>query len=522
MSLSNIDKLIALDQEAPREPEAILEDLEGLGNETDIGRVTRLATELATALAPLDPMTVEASRERFLRATKGHLRAPARFFDTALADAKTSEGARDATGQGQLLQFEEPEPWPEPVDGAELLTELSNTFRRFIILKPPQLTALALWVVNSYVFDAAWITPRLAITSPEKRCGKTLVLTVLRYLVAKPLMTANATPASIYRAIESVRPTLLIDEADTFLHGRDELRGILNSGHQRDGTVLRTVGDDHEPRAFSTFSPCAIAMIGQLPDTLADRSVTIRMIRKRSEEIAERLRLDRLGHFEPLRRRLARWGIDARALLMAAEPEVPDELNDRAADNWRPLLAIADSVGAIWPESARKAAIEISAKKDKDTSDRVQLLSDLRSIFARKGASKIASGDLVAELVVMEDRPWPEWKVGRPLTPRQMAVLLKPFGIQPTSLRIGSAVRRGYALEMFEDTFTRYLPPPIRNIRNIALESEVYEESRSVTHPYTVTDPRGDQGPEPMRVSGDVTDPNSDVGPDLPREVIEL
>ena len=135
--------------------------------------------------------------------------------------------------------------------------------------------ACTLWCVHTYLIDAAWISPRLALTSPEKGCGKTTLLDVLARLVWRPLPAANATSSALFRVVEMQRPTLLIDEADTFLGENEELRGILNSGHRRGGSVLRTVSDEHEPRQFSTYSACAIAMIGKLPATLADRSIPI-------------------------------------------------------------------------------------------------------------------------------------------------------------------------------------------------------------------------------------------------------
>ena len=149
----------------------------------------------------------------------------------------------------------------------------------------------ALWVVHTYLLDCFGISPRLAITSPEKGCGKTTPLDVLSQLVWRPLPTANASAAAIFRVVELQRPTLLIDEADTFLPENEELRGILNSGHRQGGSVIRTVGEEFEPRSFSTYSACAIALIGRLPATLADRSVPIELRRRRTTNQSSRFGL---------------------------------------------------------------------------------------------------------------------------------------------------------------------------------------------------------------------------------------
>src|SRR5262249_24451295 len=161
--------------------------------------------------------------------------------------------------------------------------------------------------------------------------------------------TANVTSSAIFRVVEAYRPTLLVDEADTFLSGNDELRGIINSGHRRGGSVLRIVGDDHEPRQFSTYSPCAIALIGRLPDTLHDRSVVIDLKRRLASEIIKPFRADRAEHLDVLARQAARWCRDYADQIGETDPAMPWGVFNREADNWRPLLAIAAVAGGDWP-----------------------------------------------------------------------------------------------------------------------------------------------------------------------------
>lgn len=161
------------------------------------------------------------------------------------------------------MVFPETEPWPEAVDGGELLAKLAATCRRYIVLPEHADVALALWIVFTHCVDAVSVAPILALTSPEKRCGKSTVLALLRRLVQRAMAAANISAAALFRAVEAWAPTLLIDEADTFMGATEELRGILNSGHTRDSAfVIRTVGDDHEPRRFSTWGAKAIALIG--------------------------------------------------------------------------------------------------------------------------------------------------------------------------------------------------------------------------------------------------------------------
>jgi putative DNA primase/helicase len=248
--------------------------------------------------------------------------------------------------QGRTLTLDDPEPWPDPVNGANLFDDLSAAIRRHIVMPDWAADTVALWAAHSYLVDCFGISPRLALTSPEKGCGQTTLLDVLSSIVIRPLSTANATASVIFRVVEVRRPTLLIDEADTFLSEKEELRGILNSGHRQGGSVIRTVGEDFEPRSFSTFAACAIALIGKLPSTISDRSVPIKLRRRRADEPAESFRFDRTEHLDRLRRKLARWAADVADRVRETDPDMPAGMFNRAADNWRPLLAIADVAGA--------------------------------------------------------------------------------------------------------------------------------------------------------------------------------
>jgi len=401
-------------------------------------------------LAKLSRLDYDHERKAVAKAL--NIRAPT--LDQLVEGSRPKLG--DDGGQGRKLDLPDREPWLRPVAGAALLSDLAAAVRQHVVMTNHAADAVALWVVHSYLLDHIDISPRLAITSPEKQCGKTTLLDVLVCLVRRPLSTANATASAIFRTIEMVRPTLLIDEGDTFLGVAEELRGILNSGHRRGGAVLRTVGDHHEPRLFATWSACAIAMIGRLPATLLDRSIAIELQRRLATERIEPFRLDRTGHLDPLARMAARWASDYCDRVRNIDPEMPSGLHNRAADNWRPLLAIADLVGGEWPERARAA---IRSPGTEDDTTRVMLLADIRSVFAGRTIDRLPSADLVEALVAMEDRPWAEWRQGKPLTQNGLARLLKPFGITPTTVRVGTATPRGYAFAHLADAFERYIPP---------------------------------------------------------------
>jgi putative DNA primase/helicase len=371
---------------------------------------------------------------------------------------------RSATpqGQGRALSLPEPAPWSSPVDGANLLTDLSDLIRRHVVMSRAAADAAGLWVVHTHAFEAAQIAPRLLIKSPEKQCGKSTLLHVLQHLAYRPLPTSNITAAALFRMIEVARPTLLIDEADTFLPANEEMRGIINSGHtQASAHVTRTVGDDFEPRQFSTWASMAVAAIGKLPGTIEDRGISLQLRRKRRDERVEPLRRKRVGHLQDGASRASRWVKDNIAAIAEMDPECPDELHGRAADNWEPLFAIADRAGGDWPARARSAALELSADSAADRdSIGTMLLGDIRAEFEAKGVDRFSGDDLTAHLIGLEDRPWPEFNKGKPLTKATLARQLGKFKILSGTIRLPDGrTPRGYYLASFDDAFARYLPP---------------------------------------------------------------
>lgn len=451
--------------EAPEQP---VEDVDSLLRSTGLSMlglnpsadvVERVLRKFKEKLEGEDPLRRASVRNAaIIKLESLGVRSPAKLVDAAIGGVGTGS---DEDLQGRAVILSQPTPWPEPVDGSQLLDQIVQVLERYVVLARGAAVAIALWIIHAYALAATFISPLLALVSPQRRCGKTTALDVVGALVPRKLPASNISPAALYRTVEMVQPTLLVDEGDTFLANNDDLRGILNAGHTRStAIVIRTVGDDHEPRQFSTWCPKLIAMIGKLTDTLEDRSIVISMRRRAPGEKIERLRRDRIDReLEPLRSKAFRWAADHAKDLADAEPSVPEELNDRAQDNWRPLLAIADAIGGEWPKKAREAALALNGgSEDGDPSAAVQLLADIRQLFDERGDDQIPSDVIVSALNNLEDRPWPEWSKGRPLSKTAMANLLRPFGVRPRTIRYGSETPRGYRLADFTDAFSRYLP----------------------------------------------------------------
>lgn len=365
----------------------------------------------------------------------------------------------------------------ENLSGQLLLDELESLLNRFVVLPERAPEALALWIVHTYAFELGDVSTYLGIESPEKRCGKTTLLGVLSKLVNRPIAASNISSSAFFRVIQEMRPTLLIDEADTFLRNNDELRGILNAGYTRDtayvirmqpsepGTRNTEQPTQARPSSFNSFScwcPKVMAAIGRLPETLADRCIVIRMQRKTIHEECERLRsLDTVA----LRERCTQFVKQNANAIAAARPSIPESLNDRAADIWEPLLALADIAGGDWPAKARRAAEGLTASTH-GRSPIGALLFDIYTGVAREKSERIFSRDLVDWLNGYTDRPWVDLPGLRlvdhgkrkQMTELWLAQQLRPYGVRPRTIRIGDNIAKGYVLEEMLEVFQRYMP----------------------------------------------------------------
>lgn len=369
-------------------------------------------------------------------------------------------------------------------DGAELLDDLVTTLTRFVIFPDKHsAAAVVLWIAATHALPWFDCAPRLVITSPEKRCGKTRLLDMIEGTCNNPLATSDATVAAIFRSIPAnddnsgdsvaieATPTLIIDEADAVFGNskvaeqHEDLRKLLNAGHQRGRPALRCVGPHQVPTKFPTFAMAVLAGIGSMPDTITDRAVNIAMRRRaHGEQVAQFRRRRDTGTLKELWYRLNQWvwsgasydlpSTDARAneARFAAERSMPVE--DRAADTWEPLIAIADAAGGHWPGTARaacKALVAAADAADETESLTTKLLADVQQIFTDKGVPFLASKELVAELRRIEESPWDEFDYN----PSKLAYRLREFGVK--SRRDPAGMVRGYSLESLTDAFSRYL-----------------------------------------------------------------
>ena len=351
-----------------------------------------------------------------------------------------------------------------------LLADVEAYVRRFVAFPSEgAVVAFVLWAAHTHALDAFESTPRLALLSPEPGSGKTRAQEILELLVMNPLFSLNTSAAALFRTVADPdgRPVVLIDECDTIFGPKaskdnEDIRGFVNAGHRRGAVAHRCVvrGKEIDVVAFPAYAAVSLSGLDDLPDTIMTRSVVIRMRRRAPHE-----------RVEPYRRRLhAHEGHDLRDRLdeelsrrerelAEAWPEMPPGVEDRAADVWEALLAVADLAGGEWPERARVAAVaDVAGSRQGGETLGIRLLADVRRAFAGHQVDKLTTNDLLLYLNALEDAPWGDLR-GKPLDPRGLSRRLTKYEITPRNIRIGEQVHKGYVLDDLADAWSRYLSP---------------------------------------------------------------
>jgi hypothetical protein len=358
-------------------------------------------------------------------------------------------------GQGRTVRIADLKPWDDPVDGNGLATALVAAIKNYIVLRDEQADTIAFWILHTWLVNEFYISPRLALTSPTKGCGKTTVLRLLNIVTRRPKRTGSISPPALFRAVEMFQPTMLLDETEKYVEHGSDLHALLNEGHCKGASIMRVLGDRLELREFGIYGAAAFARNGALPDDLDQRSIVIELQRRKADEPLEELREEPCELLIRLARMCARWAGDNASAVRAHDPDMGDLIN-RGGDNWRPLIAIASVIGGEWPSRLVKAAGKLAPREP--GSVRIILLGDIKAMAADKKADRLTSTELAETLHGLEGRPWAEWgRNGKPISPNQVAGLLKDFKVYPETIRVGERTPKGYYLNKFAEAFERYL-----------------------------------------------------------------
>lgn len=450
---------------------------------------------------------IEYARTRKTKAAE--LQITAGMLDTLRKEYQQSDTKEKANAL-----IEETEPYSEEVNGEELANEILSILESYLTFEEKHYScAIALWVLGTFCFDCFLAFPRLLITSPRPRCGKSTLMNLLKKLVNKGVSASNITSSSIFRVIESCCPTLLIDEADTFLNSNEEMRGVVNSSHSKEGAhILRTEANtktkNYDVKSFSTWAVIAIAMIKKPRDTIKDRSIIIPLKRQKKlkkQRMNKKSYITFCANMKIIRQKCKRWVNDNFEKLENHDPKIPETENDRLADNWFSLFVIAELLSEEWQRKAHQAFQHFNGENYIDDSQEIVLLQDIKLIVNELKSDKIDkihSESLVQKLITLEDSQWANFKFGKPLNQSDLAKMLEPFEIKPRQMKISGINKKGYELNNFDDVFERYLTntplPPLQESTSLpfqpCLESEPILESTLNEK----VDPKNDREPLPV------------------------
>ena len=300
-----------------------------------------------------------------------------------------------------------------------LIERITDILDQTVVLDPPQKKLVALYVMNSYVYEKFDFCPLLCITAPTKACGKSTLAEVMGILVHKPQMTVNATPAVLFRLIERDKPCLIADETDTWSKQvKQELSYILNGGFSRqNATVLRCIQSGDDIRAYNVYCPKVVVGIGDfLTNTTKSRSLFVAMKRKKASDVIHRLRDVQLMA-EQLKEDLIRWA-------EGYKPTLTLNKTDREGDKLEAIKTIA------LEQALDISDIDFSGRNDEEDPD-----DDERLI---KGILEVSEGKeytTVSEITVAlnQDERWEDANHGRGITNSQVGRLIRTFNYDTPS-----------------------------------------------------------------------------------------
>jgi hypothetical protein len=352
---------------------------------------------------------------------------------------------------------------------AQALATIEDYLRRYMVMSDHQFAAVTLWAAHTYPIGDLWTTPYLHITSGEYGSGKTrLLFDVLGSLVRDPFNVVDVSPASLFRIVDATNPTALVDEIDALFGDKhlsekgEAIRSMLNAGYRRRGSdVTRWDVTARQRETFNVFCPKALAGVGDLPRSLATRCIRIRLKKRlRSERVTSWVDYENRSHTEAAPMRLALVELEPllTQAMRAGRPDMPEGIDDRDADIWAPLFAIADAAGNEWPTRARAAAVALlSDAADADDTIGLRLVADVRTVTGEANAQEhITTQTLLDGLHKLEESRWADF-FGKPLNAHRLGRMLGRYDCKSRDVRTPEGTRKGYLMRDLTDAFDRYL-----------------------------------------------------------------
>ncbi len=425
----------------------------------------RFAALHALALQGATPGEREAARAKLEQWLERHDLSWGDVPELAALAAREALAAKEAAAAEQRRKSPEgPAPFTKKFSA---LDQARGLLEMYLDLREHEHVAVALWCLHTHVYDRFTHTPRLALMSPSNGCGKSTAFNVIAQLSARAEIIGNVTAAGLFR-LTAGGNTLLLDEGDNLgLLSNPILRSVITSGHEPGRPIVRTING--ETTRFEVFAPMALAAIGNFPVPIMKRAIVVHMRRPLPSVIAKLKKFTAATRLDHTWAAIVKW---AERVKLDLDPPLPPGINSRVADNWRPLISIADSFSKEWGALARKSALAFqSTYTDEDIA--ILLLYDIRSILNRQSLDFISSEGLLLNLLAVEDSwTWSAYRgigddlAARKLTTGEISRLLRPFHITPKSIwapgpRLpGDSSFKGYRRAWFEDAWSRYCPDP--------------------------------------------------------------
>lgn len=358
----------------------------------------------------------------------------------------------------------------------DLIAALSAYIEKYVTFANPDYSFVAsLWAAGTFMFpkpedvgggdisppDVAFDAfPYLVITSDTKRSGKTRFSEILSSLCSRTRNYAGATPVTVFRSIKYDCPTIFFDEAESMAgEAADMMRQVTNAGYRRGQTVPRASAlTPSGVEEWPVYCPKGFILIGDVRDTLRDRSIIIRMQRAEAKERYVYAKAKAEG--EDLRAELEKLtkakGEDIRDVY--THHKGLDFLTDRDEEIWLSLFAVCAVLAPSRLEELKRIAVDMATEKTsparrytklEDAEDQAELdeysrrlVRDAATVF-KKGERAIFTRDLLPRLHELTTGPWRKYR-GDGLTSMSMADMLSPFGLQPHLVKIKGVVARGY------------------------------------------------------------------------------
>lgn len=341
-----------------------------------------------------------------------------------------------------------------------IVEKMENFITKYVTFPDANYSVVAsMWTLATYSWDTFDAFPYMAVCGVTKQSGKTRFgVDVMQFAASNARPYSCKSASSLFRDITEFKPTVLLDEAEVLSSEEaNEMREILNKGYRRGQSITKVQGG--KVQRFDTYCPKVFILIGDVNDTLKDRSIVLWMRRADpahrfnygAVEMEGRMLRDEVKDvMESKKSEIAETYME-----MVSNTGLPF-LSDRDEEIWLPLFAICKVIAPHRLDELTRAAVDMCAEKtadirrfdslremEKDVQDEqygVKLIQDLLTVI--NGEKGVATIEAIDKLKAIQTAPWRKFR-GVGLTPSDMGALLDRFGVGPKPIRFQTKGLKG-------------------------------------------------------------------------------